>query len=600
MAQDSDLNAPELRDRAVRAAQGHVPFDLLITNTRLQDMVTGRERDADIGLTGGLIASVHAPDRTREADAFLDAGGRFAVPGLIDTHMHVESSMVTPAQYAAAVVPRGVTTVVWDPHEFANACGLAGVDYAVSAGRDLPLRFLTLAPTCVPSAPGFETCGGDFGPEVLSELLTREDIHGAAELMTMRPLLGGSPRVKGIVNAGLASGKRVCGHARGLKDGTLAAYAAAGVESDHELTSAQDLIARLEAGMTVELRGSHEHLLPEFTEAILELGHLPQTLTFCTDDVFPDDLANHGGLDHMVRRMIGHGLPPSWAYRAATFNAATRIRRSDLGLVAPGKRADIAILDDIERVKASLVVADGVLVSEGGKMVRPCLAAAPPVALRNSVAVRELQPDDFEVTAKGSTAEIATLSKPRFPAWGVRTVDVKAGKLSLPDDMIRMAIANRYGRNMPVRVAFLENWGTWRGAFATTVSHDSHNLTVFGCDPVDMALAANTVRSSNGGLCVVSDGKVLEHLDLPLAGLVSEAPLSETAESFAALRQSLDTLVNWEPPYLVFKALFGASLVCNAGPRLSDVGIVDVFNEQILETPVIPSRSTPGHAQERP
>ena len=174
MARDSDLNAPALRAHAVRAARGRAAFDLLIENTRLLDMVTGRERAADIGITGGLIASVHPPDPAREATARINAKGRYALPGLIDTHMHVESSMVTPAEYAKAVVPRGVTTVVWDPHEFANACGLEGVDYAIEAGRDLPLRFLTLAPTCVPSAPGFESSGADFGPDGRLYLLERE------------------------------------------------------------------------------------------------------------------------------------------------------------------------------------------------------------------------------------------------------------------------------------------------------------------------------------------------------------------------------------------------------------------------------------------
>jgi adenine deaminase len=594
MAKDSDLNAPELRARAVKAAQGLAPFDLLITNGRLLDMVTSRVRDADIGIVGGLIASVHAPDPTREAETRLDANRGHVVPGLIDTHMHVESSMVTPAEYAAAVLPRGVTTAVWDPHEFANACGLPGVDYAIKAGRDLPLRLLTLAPTCVPSAPGYESSGGDFGPEVLAELLARDEIHGAAELMTMQPLLNDDPRVTGIVNAGLASGKRVCGHARGLKDGALAAYAAAGVETDHELTSAADLLARLEAGMTVELRGSHGHLLPEFAEALLALGHLPQTLTLCTDDVFPDDLLNNGGLDHVVRGMIGHGLPAAWAYRAATLNAASRINRPDLGLIAPGKRADIVLLDDLNDMRAAKVIADGALVAEGRSLKRPPSIAAPPPALKNTVKLAELSPDDFEVFANTPKARIATLSKPRFPEWGERVVRAENGKLVLPDDMIRIAIVNRYGPGAPVRVAFMENWGAWRGAFATTVSHDSHNLTVFGNDPTDMAVAANAVRAAGGGLCVAAKGEVVASLSLPLAGLVSEAPLSKVAADFEEVRRSLDTLVDWEPPYLVFKALFGASLVCNAGPRLSDVGLVDPFAEKKLESLIIEGDPQPN------
>ncbi|MEL7345735.1 MAG: adenine deaminase C-terminal domain-containing protein, partial [Pseudomonadota bacterium] len=494
----------------------------------------------------------------------------------------VESSMVTPAEYASAVVPRGVTTVVWDPHEFANACGVAGVDYAIAAGQDLPLRLLTLAPTCVPSAPGYEYCGGDFGPEVVAELLSRKDIHGAAELMTMQPLLNGDPRVAGIVAAGLMSAKRVCGHARGLNDSELAAYAAAGVETDHELTSARDLIARLEAGMTVELRGSHGHLLPEFADALIGLGQLPQTVTFCTDDVFPDDLFENGGLDDVVRRMIAHGLPVDWAYRAATLNAANRINRRDLGLVAPGKRADVVLIEDLESVRAKAVIVDGKIASSGSDLIQAPRVETPPAVLRNSVCVKELKPEDFELVCDAPEKKIAILSKPRFPEWAEAVVEAQDGKLALPDGLIRMAVVNRYGRNTPVRVAYMENWGIWRGAFATTVSHDSHNLTVFGREPADMALAANTVRAAGGGICVVTQGKVVRSLNLPLAGLVSERPLSETAKDFKSLRQALDELVDWEPPYLVFKALFGASLVCNAGPRLSDVGIVDVFNELVL------------------
>lgn len=585
MPRESDLNAPELRARAIKAAQGLAPFDLLITGGHVLDMVTGATRKADVGIVGGLIASVHASDPSREAAQRLDARGCHIVPGLIDTHMHVESSMVTPAVYAEAVVPRGVTTAVWDPHEFANACGVPGVDFAIEAGRNLPLRFLTLAPTCVPSAPGFETSGADFGPEVLTDLLARDEIFGSAELMTMEPLLKGDPRVMGIVNAGLASGKRVCGHARGLKDGALAAYAAAGVETDHELTSGADLMARLEMGMTVELRGSHDHLLPEFAETLLQIGHLPQTLTLCTDDVFPDDLLQSGGLDHVVRRMIECGLPINWAYRAATLNAASRIGRPDLGLVAPGRRADIVILNDLHDVTAKAVVVDGALVAEGKSLIEPAPGAAA-TALKSSVKLAELTPDDFEIPCDTAASRIATLSKPRFPEWGERIVPSANGRLVLPNDMIRMTVINRYGKNTPPRVAFLENWGTWRGAFATTVSHDSHNLTVFGICPDDMALAANTVRQNDGGMAVVSDGRVDAHICLPLAGLVSEATLNDVARDFSEIRKALDRLVDWNPPFLVPKALYGASLVCNAGPRLSDVGLVEVFAGLILADPI--------------
>lgn len=587
---DANLMDRKLRERAVEAAQGKQPFDLLIRDVCILDMVTGRKRMADIGIVGALIASVHGPGKCEDAKTVFDGGGAYALPGLIDTHMHIESSMVTPQEYASAVLPSGVTTALWDPHEFANACGVTGVDYAIAAVRDLPLRVLTLAPTCVPSAPGFESCGGDFDPDTFAELLSRPDIHGAAEMMTMHPLLNGDTRVAGIVEAARASGKRICGHARGLEDGALAAYVTAGIETDHELTSAADLLARLETGMTIELRGSHEHLLPDFVEAFLELGHLPQTVTLCTDDIFPDDLLNNGGLPQLVRLLISHGLSADWVYRAATMNAATQIGRKDLGLIAPGRRADIMLMQDLSRAEPASVFADGEHVAERGKLIISPEQPDLPPALRMSMQLEPLQASDFEIAATGNKTEICTLSKPRFPVWGSRECQVAEGNVVLPDDMIRMAVINRYGAGTPACVAALENWGVWDGAFASSISHDSHNLTVFGRDPEDMATAANAVRDMQGGLAVVRNGTVIASLALPIAGLVSEESLEKVACGFANVRKATDTLVDWQPPYLVFKALFGASLVCNAGPRLSDIGLVDPFEGKILDTCVVNSR----------
>ncbi len=587
MATDPNLRDPDLRGRAVMAARGLKPFDLLVENARVPDMITGRERRADIGIIGALIASVHDPDGSLDAERRLDAGGAFVLPGLIDTHMHVESSMVTPGAYAAAALPKGVTTAVWDPHEFANACGGGGVAYALKAAEAAALRFLVLAPTCVPSAPGYENSGADFDAETIAGLLAREDVHGAAELMTMKPLLDGDMRVTGIVQASVASGKRVCGHGRGLGNGDLAAYAAAGIETDHELTSARDLIAKLEAGLTIELRGSHEHLLPEFARTLVDLGHLPQTVTLCTDDVFPDHLIYNGALDHVIRLLIEAGLPVEWAYRAATLNAASRIGRRDLGLIAPGKRADLILVSDLTAVKVEVVIVNGRMVAASGAFPDPPQETPCSTELLRTVKAQVVSEEEFEVSAKGPRARIAVLSKPRFPEWGERVVEVENGVLSLPADMVRMAVVNRYGRYTPVRVAFLEGWGKWRGAFATTVSHDSHNLTVFGREPEDMAVAANTVRAMGGGIAVVRSGEAVARLELPIAGLISGDTLEEVAAGFEAVRSKIGGLVDWEPPYLVFKALFGASLVCNPGPRLSDVGLVDPFAGRMLERCVI-------------
>ena len=482
---------------------------------------------------------------------------------------------------------KGVTTAVWDPHELANVSGLEGMDYALLSAEEAPIRFLTLAPTCVPSAPGYEVAGADFDSDIIQDLLMRDDIHGSAELMTMQPLLSGNQRVIDIVNEALKSGKRVCGHGRGLEGRNLSAYAATGIQTDHELSSADDLIARLEAGMTVELRGSHEHLLPDFAKAILDLGHMPQTVTLCTDDVFADDLQERGALDRVMRQLIKQGLPPVWVYRAATLQAATQIGRTDLGHIAPGKRADIVLLSDLEDVRAQTVFKEGQLFDQNKDTITRSGSVAIPTPLAHSVNTKIFEASDFEIHAKGKKARIATLSKPRFPSWGERVVTIKNDTLHLPDDMIRLAVVNRHGENTPPRIAFLENWGDWRGTFATTVAHDSHNLSIFGKDPLDMALAANTLRKIGGGLVVVEQGEIVASLDLPIAGLISDQALETVAKDLGSVRSALDKLVTWQPPYLVFKALFGASLVCNIGPRLSDVGLVDPFEGKVLQSCIL-------------
>ncbi|GAJ94290.1 adenine deaminase [Rhizobium rhizogenes] len=582
-----DLNAPELRARAVAAARGDAPFDLLIAGGRLVDMVTGQIRAADIGVVGPLIASVHAPGSRTNAAETIDAAGCFLSPGLIDTHMHIESSMVTPALYAEAVLPRGVTTIVWDPHEFGNVHGLDGVRWAVEATRLLPLRVIPLAPSCVPSAPGLELAGADFDASAMAEMLAWPEIGGVAEVMTMRGVIDGDPRASAIVNAGLQSGKLVCGHARGLEGADLSAFMAAGVSSDHELTSGADFLAKLSAGLTIELRGSHDHLLREFVEVINDLGFLPQTVTLCTDDVFPDELHVNGGLDDVVRRLVRDGLKPEWALRAATLNAAMRLGRNDLGLIAAGRRADIVLFEDLRAFKAKRVIANGEIVAKAGK-IAGTIAPLDTAPLQNSIKLEPLTEDDFRVPASGNRVRLATIDRPRFTQWGEIEAEVADGYVVPPAGTTMIAVAHRHSKaDGRPRVGFLTGWGEWRGALCTTVSHDSHNLTVFGGNIRDMTLAGNAVIAAGGGLAVVSDGKVQIVLPLPLSGLVSDAPLEETALTFSVLREAMDKIVDWQPPYLVFKACFGATLACNVGPHQTDRGIADVVTGQVLETAVL-------------
>lgn len=582
-----DLNVEALRSRAVAAARGDMPFDILIKGGTLVDMVTEELRPADIGLVGSLIASVHEAGSRSDAERVIDASGAFIAPGLIDTHMHIESSMVTPSVYAGAVLSRGVTSIVWDPHEFGNVHGVDGVRWAVEAVKGLNLRTIVLAPSCVPSAPGLEQAGADFDASVLSELLFWPEIGGVAEMMNMRGVIDGDPRMSAIMQEGLASEKLICGHARGLAGADLNAFMTAGVTSDHELTSAEDLMSKLRAGLTIELRGSHDHLLPEFVEALNKLRHLPQTLTLCTDDVFPDDLLNGGGLDDVVRRLVRYGLPAVWALKAATLNAAMRLGRSDLGLVAAGRRADLVLFEDLQNFRARQVFAGGVPVAENGVM-SVALSAADSKPLLGSVHVEELSADDFRVKSAGNRVRLATIDRPRFTQWGETEADVVDGFVVPPQGTTMISVVHRHGKaTAKPRTGFLGGWGEWDGAFATTVAHDSHNLTVFGGNVDDMALAANAVIKAGGGMAVASKGKVTALLPLPLSGLVSEAPLAEVSSAFEQVREAVGNVVEWQPPYLVFKACFGATLACNVGPHQTDMGIADVVTGKVMKSPVL-------------
>jgi adenine deaminase len=587
MREPADLADDALRTRAVAAARGDAPFDVLITGGTLVDVVAGELRAADIGIVGPLIASVHEPASRSDAAQVIDASDAYVSPGLIDTHMHIESSMITPAAYAAAVVARGVTTIVWDPHEFGNVHGVEGVRWAAKSIENLPLRAILLAPSSVPSAPGLECSGADFDAAILADILSWPQIGGVAEIMNMRGVIERDPRMSGIVQAGLFSEKLLCGHARGLKDADLNAFMAAGVSSDHELVSSEDLMAKLRAGLTIELRGSHDHLLPEFVEALNALGHLPQTVTLCTDDVFPDDLLRGGGLDDVVRRLVGYGLRPEWALRAATLNAAQRLGRSDLGLIAAGRRADIVVFEDLGGFSARHVLAGGRAVAKGGLMLVD-VPACDATALEGSMKLPLRNPDDFRIASEGAKVRLATIDRPRFTQWGEADATVKDGFVVPPEGATMISVTHRHGMADPVtKTGFLTGWGSWNGAFATTVSHDSHNLTVFGGNAEDMALAANAVIAAGGGMAVASEGKVTALLPLPLSGLVSDAPLEEVAKGFEKLRAAVGEVVEWQPPYLVFKACFGATLACNIGPHQTDMGIADVLTGRVMETPVL-------------
>ena len=585
----------ETRRRAVQAARGETPFDLLLTHARIIDMATGEIREADIGIVGELIASVHPRGSRTDAHEIQDLNNQYVSPGLMDTHVHLESSHLLPARYAEIVLAQGTTAVFWDPHELANVLGIEGVRFAIEASRNLPLQVMVAAPSSVPSTPGLEMSGADFAGQEMQTLLSWPDVRGVAEVMDMHGVLNGSPRMLEIMQAGLESGKLIEGHARGLSGADLQAYLAAGVTSDHELTSADDALEKLRAGLTLEIRGSHPYLLPDIVNALKTLPHLSSQITVCTDDVPPDILLEKGGIIALLNLLIGHGLAATDALRFATLNAAIRLQRNDLGLIAAGRRADLVVFDSLQKLTARQVYVAGKEIARNGKMLTS-LPDTPLTLPRDTVQLPAPGVDDFQMriaNAHHGVARLRHISGARFTRWGETEVQVRNGQVQIPSGFSLIWVQHRHARHAAKpQMALLEGWGELRGAIATSYSHDSHNLVVLGRDPEEMALAARALIQSGGGMALAQHGQVIAHVAMPIAGMLSELPADELARQFKALRDRSSRIADWEPPYRVFKAIEGTCLACNAGPHLTDLGLTDGSTREIVD-PLISYRETP-------
>lgn len=584
----NETTAPmPLRQRAIQAALGKIPFDRLLINAAIVDMVTGEIRDADVGLIGGMIASVHPRGKFTQATHTDDLSGHFLSPGLIDTHVHIESSHLPAEKYAEIVVAQGTTTVFWDPHELANVLGVAGVQYAVRSSRNLPLRVICAAPSSVPSTPGLEMSAADVGGEEMQTMLSWPEVAGVAEVMDMAGVLNGSEKMMAILDAGLKSGKLIEGHARGLKDEQLQAYLAAGVTSDHELTSAEDALEKLRAGLTLQIRGSHPYLLPDIAQALLALPHLSSQITLCTDDVPPDHLLEKGGMIALVKLLVAAGMRTEDVLRMATLNAANRLQRADLGLIAAGRTADIIAFDSLENLNPACVYVGGDCVAREGKLLFTPAAASDVSPPRDTLRIDALTEADFQLRVPGlqqGTARLRNIKGARFTQWSEVTVAVRDGAVKLPDGFSLIWVKHRHGRHAATpQMALLEGWGELRGAIATSYSHDSHNLVVIGRDPRDMALAANQLIACGGGMALSQHGKLLAKVAMPIAGMLSELPAETLAEQFKNLRELSGQVADWEPPYRVFKAIEGTCLACNAGPHLTDLGLTDGATREIVD-----------------
>ena len=518
----------------------------------------------------------------------IEAEGRYMVPGLIDAHMHVESGMLTPAGFAAAVIPHGTTTIMHDPHEIANVMGLEGVRLMRDESLIQPITMLTQMPSCAPSAPGLETTGHPITAGEVAQAMGWDGVIGLGEMMNFPAVSAGDPAMLSEIAATRAAGKTVGGHYASPDLGrAFSAYVAGGAADDHETVSEAQAVARVRQGMGAMMRlGSAWHDVQAQITAITQRGLDPTGFMLCTDDSHAGTLVHDGHMDRVVRHAVDCGCDPLVAIQMATINTARHFGvERELGSITPGRRADVILTSDLRALPVEMVVAQGRLVAEGGRLLVDCPRIDWPDSARNSVHLgRVLTAADFRVPAEGREADVRVIGviENQAPTRALTaTLPIRDGEV-VPEGVERIALVERHKGTGGVVNAFVSGFGyQGRMAVASTVAHDSHHMIVVGTCGENMAAASGRLAELGGGITVFRDGAELAHVALPIAGLMSDRPAAEVAEAAEAVNRAIRdcgcTLNNAIMQHVLL------ALVVIPELRISDLGLVDVTRFEICD-----------------
>ena len=572
----------------VAVAQGQKPADTVIKGAKLVNVCTAEiQENIDVAITQGRIAYIgNANHCIGESTNVIEANGQYIAPGFLDGHIHVESSMMGVGEYARTVVPHGTVGIYMDPHEICNVLGLDGVKVMDEDAHRTPLKTMITTPSCVPAVPGFEDTGSFVGPEDIAATMNWPSVVGLGEMMNFPGILAGTDHAHGEVGETLKAGKIATGHySMPETDRGLNAYIASGVRCCHESTRAEDALAKMRFGMYAMMRyGSAWKDLPVLAEAITAHDIDTRYAVLISDDTHPHTLVADGHLDHVIRVAIEHGIDPMAAIQMVTINCAQCFQMDhDLGSIAPGKCADIVFLDNLETVNVTRVLIDGDVVAENGQPTFDLPPFEFPEWVTHSMHLGlDITPESFQIPMPEGSSNTAA---------HIRTIEVIPGKVGTKEthvdlpvvdgklesdtglDVLKTFVFERHHETGKFGYGFTKGFGIKRGAMASTVAHDAHNLLVVGTNDDDMALAANTLAECGGGMVVVADGEILGLVELPIAGLMDSLPAEELSEKVHGMEKAWAEIGCTMPSPFMTMALI--PLACLPELRLTNRGLVD-------------------------
>jgi adenine deaminase len=575
----------------IEAACGTRELDLFIRDVQVVNVFTGEINTGSIGIYHGMIVSSSIPEQAK-AKKIFEGKHLFALPGLIDTHVHIDSTLLTPSALAGLITPCGTTAVFADPMEIANSAGLEGVKAFIQSSKSLPYHLFVEVPSRVPSAPGLETTGGALGLAETREMLAWDNTISLGEIDPSKIIERRREYLEKVLQA-QADGKIVNGHTAGLSREKLAAYACARIADDHECISYEEAKERLALGMNILVReGSTERNLVALVRGLVLEKADTHCWMMCTDDKHPDDIAREGHIDHMLRKAISMGLDPIKAIQMATINAAVHFRKEHLiGSLSPGRWADILLTRDLHDLRAEYVFFKGELVAENGKLVKKIKTERFPRWLQHTVKItRGMSAEDFKLKVAGLRVNARVIKI--FPDQIVNqekaaVLEVIEGNVQAdPEkDILKLAVVERYGKNGNIGMTFVSGFGLKRGAMASSVSHDHHNIVVVGVDEASMAGCVRAIERMQGGLVACDGEEVLAELALPIAGLLSDQKAERVIHSLKGLNEAAWSMgCNLPAPFMTLSFI---SLPTVPELGLTDMGLIDVIQHKII-SPVFP------------